>query len=1131
MGFRGANFNNGFTANSGLALSFSRATATRDYANNVVASGSPRYGEMALLPSPPVVTTESNSTGVGYQILAAGVDADGSTPVWVLYNTTNSKLQVHVGSISIDGFGNSTYQVLTTPSVAKAVNGTPSPDALLESNDLSANESWIPKGGVVVHGVAYILCLVANDYYSGDATFRHSRIGIMSCKVSALAGAKETWWNREWLSADDPNLESYNPATYNMINTATGWALQTYSALDFDDGRPTSIWLGVASYQSTQKTGGTVYVCKATRSSNTSDDWTTGKFVRVYSDQRPLTESTCHVHNAIVVRHDTSGVGVLLSQGDGSANNCMQYIYRFDETYDDSAVSDGGNSINSYGSAVGWTTEIVNGRIGDGAGTPPATSDTPITSRRFGLQPFGGALVSYGGTMYTLWGADEQDCPITRCSYATSGMSAEFTPVFKWFRVDAVAGRTSTATTRNNTARLCFQITSRNPTKASTDYVAAITASSTYNVEWASQNSVAYSPDGQYWGTAFLSNEPEQSRPFIVADRIYQGSPTSGLGIRWTAVPEYVIYQPLCIGTGGKNYMVAVPTATKSGGMVAGDDLQTSVSLPVDYTPAPCAGPIYMVKAIGGTANTRCNWQMVTGTSMPVPFTGSDSNANAYVTIRGWIWAMKPRDYRSTGNGGVGSQDLTVPTDGTNSASQVFRMRAHFATSANTGSNFSGYSINKYVSANAGVPQPFEIKVLSSMYALTGTLWDANYRVNLYLESGSSDIPTAAYVQLEGVYAGTEYSSYPTAANTTGAAEAASITGYSCAGAWSAIFRGRTPWDAYWDMWHPQSYTNTMGTSPTTGNDRTSATVTRVYSVSTGRNSVTDVFANHRLFGEYTTSGVVQTVGGFPGILCSASSYVSSGVHDITHTSAAMNTGNVSSVSVANPTTITTSSAHNMATGQRVYISGTNTSASVNGGNIITVTGATTFTIPVNVTSVTTGTGTWNQCWSQLDVYAPQSTATDRALWSISNEAGTRAVTVFADHLNGRIKVAYYDGASYGTAAEITNVFWLPASPVHVGLTYSGTTLTIYASVNGSEIGSATTTATIAAGTLTRVRAGRYDGATVTPIEWFGAAVNETEAVSNMEELLTSEPDSVFGEFARLDRNAGSRPGRSWAVR
>lgn len=64
----------------------------------------------------------------------------------------------------------------------------------------------------------------------------------------------------------------------------------------------------------------------------------------------------------------------------------------------------------------------------------------------------------------------------------------------------------------------------------------------------------------------------------------------------------------------------------------------------------------------------------------------------------------------------------------------------------------------------------------------------------------------------------------------------------------------------------------------------------------------------------------------------------------------------VVSSSVANPTVITTTAAHRWVTGNTVRIAGhTGSTPSINGDHVITVTGATTFTIPVNVTVGGTG--------------------------------------------------------------------------------------------------------------------------------------------------------------------------------
>jgi hypothetical protein len=80
---------------------------------------------------------------------------------------------------------------------------------------------------------------------------------------------------------------------------------------------------------------------------------------------------------------------------------------------------------------------------------------------------------------------------------------------------------------------------------------------------------------------------------------------------------------------------------------------------------------------------------------------------------------------------------------------------------------------------------------------------------------------------------------------------------------------------------------------------------------------------------------------------------------------------NISSVSATSPATITTSVSHGLTSGTVVNISGTNTSPSTEGSFVATVTGTNTFTIPVAVASVTTGTGivTFPQYYSFVDQY------------------------------------------------------------------------------------------------------------------------------------------------------------------
>jgi DNA-binding XRE family transcriptional regulator len=64
----------------------------------------------------------------------------------------------------------------------------------------------------------------------------------------------------------------------------------------------------------------------------------------------------------------------------------------------------------------------------------------------------------------------------------------------------------------------------------------------------------------------------------------------------------------------------------------------------------------------------------------------------------------------------------------------------------------------------------------------------------------------------------------------------------------------------------------------------------------------------------------------------------------------------ISSSSIANPSTITTAAAHKFQTGDTVAIAGhTGSTPAIDGTQAATRTGATTFTIPVNVTAGGTG--------------------------------------------------------------------------------------------------------------------------------------------------------------------------------
>lgn len=74
---------------------------------------------------------------------------------------------------------------------------------------------------------------------------------------------------------------------------------------------------------------------------------------------------------------------------------------------------------------------------------------------------------------------------------------------------------------------------------------------------------------------------------------------------------------------------------------------------------------------------------------------------------------------------------------------------------------------------------------------------------------------------------------------------------------------------------------------------------------------------------------------------------------------------NLTSSSIANPTVITTATAHGLTTGDTVLIAGHTSTPTINGSRVVTVTGTTTFTIPINVTTGGGAAGTMTRTSSR----------------------------------------------------------------------------------------------------------------------------------------------------------------------
>jgi len=87
--------------------------------------------------------------------------------------------------------------------------------------------------------------------------------------------------------------------------------------------------------------------------------------------------------------------------------------------------------------------------------------------------------------------------------------------------------------------------------------------------------------------------------------------------------------------------------------------------------------------------------------------------------------------------------------------------------------------------------------------------------------------------------------------------------------------------------------------------------------------------------------------------------WASGAVDEATYIAGQNSVQGISDISVANPTVITTGSAHSLTTGQSVTISGSNSTPSIDGEWVVTVLSSTTFSIPTEVTGAgSAGTAT-----------------------------------------------------------------------------------------------------------------------------------------------------------------------------
>lgn len=151
---------------------------------------------------------------------------------------------------------------------------------------------------------------------------------------------------------------------------------------------------------------------------------------------------------------------------------------------------------------------------------------------------------------------------------------------------------------------------------------------------------------------------------------------------------------------------------------------------------------------------------------------------------------------------------------------------------------------------------------------------------------------------------------------------------------------------------------------------------------------------------------------------------------------------NISAVSIANPSSITVTSTTGLVTGDTVTIAGTSTTPSINGQQVITVVDATHFTIPVNVTAVATGTGTWVR--DRISYDGPDFVNEGKFLSAVANNTTVATFRLDDDF------TAYKRGAQWNTTTGLRGRY--------IGYYNDSYSLQVYAVIGftGSDAGTAT---------------------------------------------------------------------------
>lgn len=735
-------FDNGAALDPGLSWSFARSLSTFDIDGTVIPAQTPRYAQTTLLCGAPDVTTVAGTTApiTGIHAMSAGFMADNTTPAWLIYNVTQGKFQIHVGSVN-----GAVYSYNVNGSSTKGNT----PDLLKESYDVNPNEAWTPRSATICHGFAVALCNVATKNASG--VWHLDRVGIAVCNMANLTGPKGFWWRRQAVSdrLDDQG------STYQF---GALWSLPRWWVRTRDGQPPTEFWITATDYRAfPQKDGGMYFVMPVRRSSETSSDWVADKVMELPGRFARFGQNVTHAHAAGLCGYGEQGLMVLGSRGDSLYNNA-NYTW----TIDDASMYRAGATVraDSYNWYVGGTNwagpKLVNGFVGDPV--------DPVQLRRPGNQWIG---VAPGPTDRTfVLGSDE----VHDALFVTPDMSSN-PDELDYFNTYGIARVMIVPTQAEGNATpgrfLSFHIQCSRPNGTDGQYVAQL-APSQFDPEKVLSQRILYSPDGINWGQMWAHRENEQTRPVIGDGKVWIGSAgqSLALGLRSTPIPATKLVRPLSIAPGGVNLTSTIASA---GDMAPGVSI-TPVQLPDNLADKPAAdGPAFLVINAPTSNATAVSYL---GSVLLAP---SIPKTTGIISFRIWVRNALSKDQSVAG-----------------SLALRFRLRSTDDSGTFGSTKISGYAPALEV-PSSGDWVPVTLTTNVSAWGTQPT----NPWLELLVSTGSTALPCAFHMMLDSTSQGPT-AMYPTSSGTVGTGEQTSISfDPSASGDVTALVAAMVPWHSW----------------------------------------------------------------------------------------------------------------------------------------------------------------------------------------------------------------------------------------------------------------------------------------------------------------------------------------------